>query len=103
MNKSNKVVKHVTDYRHAEVLMGANIYISTEDARGLLALTDLSKFSEGNITSNPAVMASRSFIRNMAKAVLYRGGDATSTEDLASMFVESEEDTSLTRKVVNQE
>jgi hypothetical protein len=82
-NKNPELVKHVTEFREAEINVGADVYISVEDAKGILAMTDMT-ISEDD--RGMMFEKSRGVLRMIAKAVLYAGGEVTSSDDLLSKF-----------------
>lgn len=95
-NNNPELVKHVTEFREADVIVGADVYISAEDAKGILGLTEMraapeDKENHGYESSEQSDNAmrfemARHILRQIAKAVLYSGGNATSTPDLMNRF-----------------
>ena len=88
------VVEHRSD---VEIITGANVYLSLEDARGILLATEI-RGNDGEISSNEhdeimhkALHISRDMIRRIAKAVLWNNGTATPQEQLWRKFGSSEQ------------
>lgn len=82
-NNSPELVKHVTEFREADVNVGADIFISVEDAKGLLAMTDMTMSEDDR---NMMFEKARGFVRLIAKAVLYSGGNTTTSDELLTKF-----------------
>ena len=98
MKKGFKTIKGITEYRNAEVLVGAQVYVSMEDARQLLKLTSKEMFHkhldseatiDASIDSNAPIGTEvcRMYLRTMAKQVLFNSGKCTPELDLVSNLV----------------
>lgn len=82
-NKNAELVKHVTEFRETDINIGADVFISVEDAKGLLAMTDMTMSEDDR---GMMLERARGFVRMIAKAVLYSGGNVTNQDELLTKF-----------------
>ena len=82
-NNNPELVKHQTEFREADVNIGADVFISVEDAKGLLAMTDMTMSEDDR---GMMLERARGFVRMIAKAVLYSGGNVTNQDELLTKF-----------------
>jgi len=91
MEKSNKeLVKVVTEFKQTSVVVGANVFISTEDARAILARTARKPHIEGEEPEDIQAMLfdARETLRILAKAVIYSGvAPSTTLATIASKYI----------------
>ena len=90
-----KTVQTVSEYKHTNVLVGAQIYISVEVARQLFKLADHDRFGRNVIAQSvksqeeapeayEEVEALREYVRTLAESVLLIQGDCVKTSELAN-------------------
>lgn len=86
---SKKTFKPVSEYKEASVLQGADVYISVEDATGILSMTSM-KMEESDTMQTEVNMSmfykSRDLLRKIAKGVLKSGITATAENELFERF-----------------
>jgi hypothetical protein len=92
MEKSNKeLVKVITEYKETSVVVGAQLFMSVEDARAILERTT-HKFNKDDGTmhdDNQAMLfEARHTLRVLAKAVLFSGtAPNTTLAEISSKYL----------------
>lgn len=81
--RSNEKFALLTETRHTKVIVGGQLTLSVEDARGLYNLTSMKKDEDDRILQGDTC---RVMLRDLAKRILFTTGEATSAEDLVDVF-----------------
>lgn len=85
--KSTERFNLLTETRYTDVIVGGQLTLSTEDARGLYDLTTLKRDEDER---NTQYEECRYILRNIAKKILFTAGASTSKQDLMDMFSQPE-------------
>lgn len=70
--RKENLVEVITEYREANVVIGGKVYMSAEDAKSILMLTN--ETLDGD-EMNTMLYQCREILRSMAKQVLYQPSD----------------------------
>lgn len=87
----------ITTREYAQLIRGAEVTVTVEDARALLDLTKVKSKEKEDICMSreqfEAYEAMRSYLRTIAKTILKISGDATELEDLLAFKMPKEDTT----------
>jgi hypothetical protein len=82
-----------TEFKEGEFAVGADLHISNADARALLLMTDMNVLAKelndqvgGEESMRVMAMRTRTFLRDLAKRILYTSGDTTEFPELIEKF-----------------
>lgn len=81
--KSDERFNLITESKYTNVIVGGQLTLSVEDARGLYNLTTAIGDQEKRDLQGHQC---RKILRDLAKRILFTTGDATPTADLLDMF-----------------
>lgn len=90
MAKFTESFRLKTEWKEAQVSTGAELFISNEDARALLLMTEHVRPADSEDymqTNEMRLHQSRDFVRRLAKRILYTDGLVTSQESLLEKFI----------------
>jgi len=81
--KNQNFIQIKSDYKQTQVVTGAQINLSIEDARGLY------KMSQHTVNGDMERVnqACRDFVRELAKRILFSAGEATSQQELFTKVI----------------
>ena len=86
-SKSDERFVLLTESKFTNVVVGGQLTLSIEDARGLYNLTTLKRDEDERSLQYEKC---RFILRNIAKKILFTTGGTTSEQDLMDMFIEPE-------------
>lgn len=98
-SKRNEKFNLLTESKFTNVVVGGQLTLSIEDARGLYNLTTIKKDEDERLQQYEKC---RFILRNISKKILFTTGGATSEQDLMDMFLEHEPEETPDQSVSGQ-
>jgi hypothetical protein len=102
MNNSSekKVLIPLTESKHTEVLIGAHVYISVEDARAMITMTEHGHSPAMREVPHEILIALQ-ILNSLAKAVVIQTGSHPGIEQIASKYYSCDEHTTVENLTVD--
>jgi len=97
MKSNHKLpINITTEYRTSDIITGATVNFTVEDARAMYKLTDTPKLppNDDRVSMSEeafeSLMTVRNLVRSIAKTILFTNGKATEKDDLLHKFMTNE-------------